>query len=75
MAVLDDFSGGSRENLSSRLGEPNFCLVKGGVRSKADVKRALEGVDFVFLEMLLMLVCVGCVAKIVLARLLTWAQA
>jgi len=46
VAVLDDLSGGGRENLSSRLGEPNFCLVKGGVRSEADVKRALEGVDF-----------------------------
>jgi len=46
VVVLDDFSGVSRENLSSHLGEPNFCLVEGDVR-KADVKRALENVDVV----------------------------
>jgi UDP-glucose 4-epimerase len=48
IVVLDDLSGGSRDNLSSHLGEPDFCLVEGDVRNEADVKRALEGVDAVF---------------------------
>jgi len=48
IVVLDDLSGGSRDNLSSHLGEPNFCLVDGDVRNEADVKRALENVDVVF---------------------------
>jgi len=48
VVVLDDFSGGSRENLGSHLSEPNFCLVEGDVRNEADVKRALENVDAVF---------------------------
>lgn len=48
VVVLDDFSGGSRENLSSHLGEPNFCLVAGDIRTEADVKRALEKMDAVF---------------------------
>jgi len=48
MVVLDDFSGGSRDNLSPHLGEPNFCLVEGDVRNEADVKRSLENVDAVF---------------------------
>ena len=48
VVVLDDFSGGRRENLSTHLGERNFCLVEGDVRNEADVKSALEGVDAVF---------------------------
>ena len=48
VVVLDDFSRGRRENLSSHLSEPNFCLVEGDVRNEADVKSALEGVDAVF---------------------------
>ena len=48
VAVLDDFSSGRRENLSLHFGKPNFCLVKGDVRDKASVRRALEGVDVVF---------------------------
>lgn len=48
VVVLDDFSSGRRENLSVHFGKPNFCLVEGDVRDKADVKRALEGVDVVF---------------------------
>ncbi len=48
VVVLDDLSSGRRENLSLHLGEPNFCLVEGDVRVKADVKKALEGVDVVF---------------------------
>ena len=48
VGALDDFSSGRRENLSVRFGKPNFCLVEGDVRDKADVKKALEGVDVVF---------------------------
>jgi len=48
VVVLDDLSSGRRENLSLHLGEPNFCLVEGDVRVKADVKKALEGVNVVF---------------------------
>lgn len=46
--VLDDFSSGRRENLSVHFAKSNFCFVEGDVRDKADVKRALEGVDVVF---------------------------
>jgi len=48
VVVLDDFSSGRRENLSVHFGKPNFCLVEGDVRDKADVKKVLEGVDVVF---------------------------
>jgi len=48
VVVLDDFSGGRRENLSVHFGKPNFCLVEGDVRVKADVEKALDGVDVVF---------------------------
>jgi len=48
VVVLDDFSGGDRDNLGSHLVEPNFCLVEGDVRNEADVERALENVDAVF---------------------------
>ena len=48
VVVLDDFSSGRRENLSLHFGKPNFCLVEGDVKDKADVKKALEGVDVVF---------------------------
>lgn len=48
VVVLDDFSSGKRENLSVHFSEANFCLVEGDVRDKADVKKALEGVDIVF---------------------------
>ena len=48
VVVLDDFSSGRRENLSFHFGKPGFCLVEGDVRDKADVKKALEGVDVVF---------------------------
>jgi nucleoside-diphosphate-sugar epimerase len=48
VVVLDDFSSGRRENLSVYSGESNFCLVEGDVRVKADVEKALEGVDVVF---------------------------
>ena len=48
VVVLDDFSGGRRENLSVHFGRSNFCLVEGDVNVKADVEKALEGVDVVF---------------------------
>jgi len=48
VVVLDDLSSGRRENLSVHFGKPNFCLVEGDVRVKADVKKALEGVNVVF---------------------------
>jgi len=48
VVVLDDFSSGRRENLSVHFGKSNFCLVDGDVRVKADVEKALEGVDVVF---------------------------
>ena len=46
VVVLDDFSSGKRENLNEHFGKRNFCLVEGDVRDKADVEKALEGVDF-----------------------------
>jgi len=46
VVVLDDFSSGRRESLSQHFGKDNFCLVEGDVRDGADVKKALEGVDF-----------------------------
>jgi len=48
VVVLDDLSGGRRENLSVHFGGSNFCLVEGDVNVKADVEKALEGVDMVF---------------------------
>jgi len=48
VVVLDDLSSGRRENLSVHFGKPNFCLVEGDVKDKADVKKALEGVNVVF---------------------------
>ena len=36
VVVLDDFSG-----------KPNFCLIEGGFRNKADVKKALTNVDVI----------------------------
>jgi len=48
VVVLDNFSSSRRENLSLHFGKPNFRLVKGDIRDKADVKKALEGVDVIF---------------------------
>ena len=48
VVVLDDFSSGKRENLDEHFGRSNFCLVEGDVNVKADVEKALEGVDVVF---------------------------
>jgi UDP-glucose 4-epimerase len=48
VVVLDDLSSGRRENLSVHFGKSNFCLVEGDVKDKADVEKALEGVNVVF---------------------------
>ena len=48
VVVLDDLSGGKRDNLSRHLGKPSFCLVEGDIRNRDDVKKALDGVDAVF---------------------------
>ena len=48
VVVLDDFSSGRRENLNQHFGKANFCLVEGDVRDRADVRKALKGVDVVF---------------------------
>ena len=48
VVVLDDLSSGRRDNLSVHSGKPNFCLVEGDVKDKADVEKALEGVNVVF---------------------------
>ena len=48
VVVLDDFSSGKGENLNQHFGKANFCLVEGDVRNKADVRKALKGVDVVF---------------------------
>lgn len=46
MVVLGDFSSGNRESLGQHFGMDNFCLVEGDVRDRADVTKALEGVEF-----------------------------
>jgi UDP-glucose 4-epimerase len=48
VVVLDDFSGGRRDNLSLHFGKPGFCLVEGDIRNSSDVKKALDDVDVVF---------------------------
>jgi len=47
VVVLDSFFSGKHENLG-QVDERNFCLVEGDVRSKADLRKALKNVDFVF---------------------------
>lgn len=46
VVVLDNLSSGSLENLRSVLGDVEF--VRGDVRSREDVEKALRGVDAVF---------------------------
>ena len=48
VVVLDNFSTGSLENLRLHVGKDNFHIVKGDVRNRADVKKAVEDVDYVF---------------------------
>ena len=45
--VLDNLFSGKLENLK-HVDKRNFCLVKGDVRSKADLRKVLKNVDFVF---------------------------
>ena len=48
--VLDDFSNGKKENLSRWLGDDRFELIKGDMRDRDVVKKALENVNALFLE-------------------------
>ena len=48
VVVLDDFSTGSLENLRLHVGKDNFHMVKGDVRNRVDVKKAVEDVDYIF---------------------------
>jgi len=48
VVVLDDFSTGSLENLRLHVGKDNFHIVKGDVRNRVDVKKAVEDVDYIF---------------------------
>ena len=48
VVVLDNFSTGNLENLRSHLGKENFCIIRGDVRNKADVKKAAKDVDYIF---------------------------
>lgn len=45
---LDNFSTGHLKNLIKVLNHPNFKLIRGDIRSLADCKEAVEGVDYVF---------------------------
>jgi nucleoside-diphosphate-sugar epimerase len=46
--VLDNFSTGRRENLTGFLSQ--IDLIEGDIRDEASVRKAVEGVDFVFHE-------------------------
>jgi len=46
--ILDDFSSGKRENISSVMNK--IKLIEGDIRDKAVVKNAVSGVDYVFHE-------------------------
>jgi nucleoside-diphosphate-sugar epimerase len=50
VTVLDDFSYGKMENVSSHKNVPEFHLVRGDVRNVGSVKKAVEDVDAVFHE-------------------------
>jgi len=50
VTVLDDFSHGKMENISSHRNARGFRLVRGDVRDTRLVKEAVEGVDAVFHE-------------------------
>lgn len=45
--VLDDFSSGNINNIRSLLGNRNFKLIRGDIRNKAIVEKAISGVDYV----------------------------
>lgn len=46
--VLDNFFTGNLENLRSHMEKPKFRLIKGDIRRRNDVKKAIKGVDHVF---------------------------
>jgi UDP-glucose 4-epimerase len=48
VVVLDDLSGGSLRNIEQHQDRENFVFHKGTITSKADLEKALEGVDLVF---------------------------
>lgn len=45
--VLDNFSTGKRENISSFLDHPNFHLIEGDIRDLDTCRSACEGVDYI----------------------------
>lgn len=47
---LDNFSTGSRDNLSNVIHHPKFTLIEGDIRHLETCKTACEGVDFVLHE-------------------------
>ena len=50
VVVLDNFSTGKRENLAAFAGNKAFALIEGDIRSMADCRKALEGVEYVLHE-------------------------
>lgn len=50
VVVLDDLSSGRSENIEHHLSRPEFSFVKGDLRDKLTVEKALEGVDAVIHE-------------------------
>jgi UDP-glucose 4-epimerase len=50
VVVLDDFSRGTRENLSQAAASGRLRIVEGDVRDTRDVSRAIDGADLVFHE-------------------------
>ena len=50
VVVLDNFSTGKRENLAAFAGNKAFTLIEGDIRSMADCRKALEGVEYVLHE-------------------------
>jgi len=46
--VLDDFSTGRKDNLSSRLNRGDVEILRGDIRNRQDVVRALDGISVVF---------------------------
>lgn len=46
--VLDDFSRGRRENLTSALARGNITVVEGDIRDKRVVSELMDGIDVVF---------------------------
>jgi UDP-N-acetylglucosamine 4-epimerase len=47
VVCLDNFATGHRHNLKDFIDNPNFLLIDGDIRSAADCKNAVKGVDYV----------------------------